>query len=49
MNLADNHRKLEHMEDNIIVNKLRECLDMAEMPVEKLNLEKLEFQNVCFF
>ena len=49
MNLADNHRKLEHMEDNIIVNKSRKCLDMAEMPVEKLNLEKLEFQNVCFF
>ena len=49
MNLADNHRKLEHMEDNIIVNKLRECLDMAEMPVEKMNFEKLEFQNVCFF
>lgn len=22
---------------------------MAEMPVEKLNLEKLQFQNVCFF
>ena len=37
------------MEDNINVNKLRICLDMAEMPVEKQRLEKLEFQNVCFF
>ena len=37
------------MEDNIIVNKLRTGMDMAEMPVEKQRLEKLEFQNVCFF
>lgn len=37
------------MEDYKIVNKSRECLDMAEMPVEKLNFEKLEFQNACFF
>lgn len=37
------------MEENINVNKLRTGLDMAEMPVEKLRSEKLEFQNVCFF
>ena len=37
------------MEDNINVDKLRTVMDMAEMPVEKQRLEKLEFQNVYFF
>ena len=37
------------MEDNINVDELRTVMDMAEMPVEKQRLEKLEFQNVCFF